>query len=69
MHGKNCLIFGNTFGSLLFNIYYLNNLVTGETRPDQTVYCFNANEFEPEALAGQSIHCDVCIRLEMLMLC
>ena len=35
------------------NICYFNNLVTSEARPDQTVYCFNANEFEPGALAGQ----------------
>ena len=32
-------------------------------------YCLNANEIEPGARVGQSVHCDVCIRLEMLMLC
>ena len=53
------------------NIYYFNNLVTSEARPGQTrqFIVFDANEFEPGGRVGQCVHCDVCIRLEMLMLC
>ena len=51
MHGKDCLTIGKKVGSERernipgVNISYFNNLVTSEARPDQTVYCFNANEF------------------------
>ena len=50
---------------------FLISIILSRVKPGQTRQFIVSMQMSlsPGARVGQSVHCDVCIRLEMLMLC